>query len=88
MSDEMEELWTVVCSNNLETVEKYFSSGGLTNQRYEKFGNMVSLIMGAVRNGHVDMVRLLRSYGETIEDYEEDEYKILSDNRAVIELQS
>ena len=71
----MEELWTAVCSNDIPTVEKYFSSGWSVNQRYPRFGMNHSLIMGAVRNGQIEMVRLLRSYGETVEDYEEDEYR-------------
>ena len=71
----MEELWTAVCSNDIPTVEKYFSSGWGVNQRYPRFGVSHSLIMGAVRNGQIEMVRLLRSYGEEIEDYEEDEYR-------------
>ena len=73
----MEELWTAVCSNDMPTVEKYFSSGVAVNQRYPRFGVSHSLIMGAVRNGQIEIVRLLRSYGETVEDYEEDEYKRL-----------
>lgn len=71
----MGELWTAVCLNDIPTVKNYFSSGGQINQRYWKFGTNHSLIIGAVRNGYVEMVRLLRRYGETIEEHEEDEYK-------------
>lgn len=55
----MEELWTAVCSNDMPTVEKYFSSGVAVNQRYPRFGVSHFLIMGAMRNGQIEIVRLL-----------------------------
>ena len=71
----MEELWTAVCSGDQPAVTRYFENGGEANIRYFRFGEEHSLIMGAVRNGQVEMVRLLRSYGEEIAPYEEAEYK-------------
>ena len=64
----MDEFWSAVCSGDLESDEEYYQAGGKNNQR---FGD--SLIMGAVRNGQYEMVRLLRSHGKVIEEYEEDE---------------
>lgn len=71
----MEELWTAVCSGDLPAVTEYFENGGEVNNRYFRFDEDHSLIMGAVRNGQVEMVRLLRSYGEEIAPYEEAEYQ-------------
>ena len=71
----MEELWTAVCSGDLPAVTEYYKNGGEANIRYLRFGEDHSLIMGAVRNGQLDMVRLLRSYGEDIAPYEEAEYQ-------------
>ncbi len=72
---EMDDLWTAACSGDNEGIEQYFKAGGEKNVRYPKFGIEHSLIMGALRNGHYGTVRVLQGYGETIEDYEEEEYK-------------
>ncbi len=73
----MDYLWTAVCSGDLATVEEYYTAGGNADVRYAKFGDNHSLIMGALRNGQVEMIRLLCSHGEDIEDFEEDEYRKL-----------
>ena len=74
----MNEIWTAVCSGDTEYVKKYFSStDAVLNRRYSRFGSNHSLIMGAARNGQYEMIRLLMSFGEKIEEYEETEYKKL-----------
>lgn len=71
-----ETLWTNVCSNRINAVKKYFENGGKTNLRYNRFDKDNSLIMGALRNGNIEMVELLKSYGETILPSEKQEYKL------------
>ena len=72
---DIEALWTAVCSDDQDTVRAYFDDCGEVNRRINRFGANHSLIMGAMRNGHFAMVRMLLSYGETIEGYEESEYR-------------
>ena len=69
-----EELWTAVCSNDIDKVKEYFEKGGETNLRYNRFDRDNSLIMGALRNGNTEMVELLKQYGEEILPNEQWEY--------------
>ena len=69
MSD-IEGLWTAACSNDQELIKKYFTNTDERNIRYHRFGHDHSLIMGAFRNGHMDMCKLLIGFGETITDEE------------------
>ena len=69
-----EYLWTAVCNKKYDRVRKYFESGKEPNKRYSRFGGESSLIMGALRNGDMEMVDLLKSFGETIIDDEKKEY--------------
>ena len=71
-------LWTDVCSNKLDKVKTYFEKHpNLLNRRYNRFGNEHSLIMGALRNQNIEMVKLLQDLGETILDNEKKEYDFL-----------
>lgn len=72
-NDEIENLWTAVCSNDIEFIQNYYASGGTPNKRY----NNNSLIMGALRNGNYNMVELLKQNNETLIAGEIDEYKKL-----------
>ena len=67
-------LWTAVCNGKYDKVKNYFESGKEVNKRYPRFGGESSLIMGALRNGDMKMVELLKSFGETIIDDEKKEY--------------
>ena len=68
-------LWTDVCSNRLDKVKQYFEEHpNLINRRYNRFNMEHSLIMGALRNGNLEMVKLLKDLGETILDHEQKEY--------------
>lgn len=69
----IDELWTAVCSNDKETVRAYFENGGERNLRYSAFGEQHSFVMGAYRNGFMDMCELLIGYGETVTDEEREE---------------
>ena len=75
--DELENLWTAVCYNDIEFMKNYYANGGIPNKRYKKFNNDNSLIMGALRNKNYDMVDLLIKNGETLVVGEIDEYKKL-----------
>ena len=76
-NDELENLWTAVCCNDLNYIKKYYTNGGESNRRYNKFNNDNSLIMGALRNKNYDMVEILKQNGETILKEELEEYKQL-----------
>ena len=45
--EDIDELWTEVCSNDQEAVRSYYESGGKRNLRYSAFGQEHSLIMDA-----------------------------------------
>lgn len=57
-------LWEYACSGNIEELKKYYDNGGSINNRYFKFGEGHSLIMGAFRNNQFDTVEYLMSVGE------------------------
>ena len=74
-----EYLWSDVCSNRLDKVKAYFERpNAQVNRRYNRFNMEHSLIMGALRNGNLEMVDLLRSFGETILDDEQNEFNKLN----------
>ena len=73
MGQSVDELWPAACSNDQKTIREYFDNGGQRNLRYRAFGRDHSLIMGAYRNGFMDMCELLISYGETVTDAEKGE---------------
>ena len=73
----IDELWMAACTGDNETLETYYENGGETNRRYSKFGKFHSLIAGAYRNGNLDTVDLLQSYGEMPEERERHELKEL-----------
>lgn len=76
-NDELENLWTAVCCNDLKYMKEYYANGGEPNKRYSKFEHDNSLIMGALRNKNYDMVELLKENRETILKDELEEYKQL-----------
>ena len=76
-NDELENLWTAVCCNDIEFMKNYYANGGKPNERYNKFNNDNSLIMGALRNKNYDMVELLKQNGETLLVDEIEEYRQL-----------
>ena len=80
------ELYKAVSNNNLDFVESYFTrndlsdgmprAGGSDAEEHTKDRKKeASLILTAVRNGHVEMIRLLERYGESIRDSEAEEYQ-------------
>ena len=75
--DELENLWIAVCCNDIELMKNYYANGGKPNERYNKFNNDNSLIMGALRNKNYDMVELLKQNGETLLVDEIEEYRQL-----------
>lgn len=70
---DINKLWEHACSGNIEELKKYYDNGGSINNRYIKFGEGHSLIMGAFRNNQFDTVEYLMSVGEEIsqKEYEE-----------------
>lgn len=70
---DINKLWEYACSGNVEELKKYYDNGGSVNNRYIKFGEGHSLIMGAFRNNQFDTVEYLMSVGEEIspKEYEE-----------------
>lgn len=70
---DINKLWEHACSGNTDELKKYYDSGGSINNRYIKFGEGNSLIMGAFRNNQFDTVEYLMSVGEGIspKEYEE-----------------
>lgn len=69
----IEELWTYACNGDIESLEKSYANGYGINNRYFKFGESHSLIMGAFRNNEYDTVEYLLEQGEelTQKEYEE-----------------
>ena len=68
-------LWSDVCSNRLDKVKQYFEKHpNSIDRRYYRFSMEHSLIMGALRNGNLEMVKLLKDLGETILEHEQKEY--------------
>ena len=70
---DINKLWEYACSGNIEELKKYYYNGGSVNNRYIKFGEGHSLIMGAFRNNQFDTVEYLMSVGEEISPKEYDE---------------
>lgn len=73
-NNEIDNLWTAVCCNDIEYMKIYYANGGEPGKKYNRFGHDNSLIMGALRNKNYDMV--IRN-GETLVVGEIDEYKKL-----------
>ena len=63
---DINKLWEHACSGNIEELKKYYDNGGSINNRYIKFGEGHSLIMGAFRNNQFDTVEYLMSEGEEL----------------------
>lgn len=70
---DIKELWEYACNGNIEKLKKYYDDGGSINNRYFKFGEGHSLIMGAFRNNQFDTVEYLISVGEEVTKKEYDE---------------
>ena len=68
--DDINKLWEYACSGNTEELRKYYENGGSINNRYFKFGESHSLIMGAFRNNKFDTVEYLMSVGEELTNKE------------------
>lgn len=68
----IDELWSWACSGENEKLKEYYDNGGSINNRYFKFGDSHSLIMGAFRNNRFDTVEYLMSVGEEITPKEYD----------------
>ena len=68
--EDINKLWEYACSGNTEELRKYYVNGGSINNRYFKFGESHSLIMGAFRNNKFDTVEYLMSVGEELTNKE------------------
>lgn len=68
----IDDLWNWACSGESEKLKEYYDNGGSINNRYFKFGDSHSLIMGAFRNNQFDTVEYLMSVGEEITPKEYD----------------
>ena len=68
--EDINKLWEYACSGNTEELRKYYENGGSINNRYFKFGESHSLIMGAFRNNKFDTVEYLMSVGEELTNKE------------------
>lgn len=69
----IENLWLWACSGDTEKLKEFYDNGGSINNRYFRFGENHSLIMGAFRNNKFETVEYLMSVGEEItpKEYEE-----------------
>ena len=70
MKEDINKLWEYACSGNTEKLKEYYENGGSINNRYFRFGESHSLIMGAVRNSQFDTVEYLMSVGEELTNKE------------------
>ena len=70
---DINKLWEYACSGNIEKLKEHYDNGGSINNRYIKFGEGHSLIMGAFRNNQFDTVEYLMSVGEEISPKEHEE---------------
>lgn len=68
--EDINKLWEYACSGNTEELRKYYENGGSINNRYFKFGESHSLIMGAFRNNKFNTVEYLMSVGEELTNKE------------------
>lgn len=70
---DINKLWEYACCGNIQELKRYYENGGSVNNRYFKFGEEHSLIMGAFRNNQFETVEYLMSVGEEItsKEYEE-----------------
>ena len=66
---DINELWEYACSGNIEKLKEYYDN------RYSKFGEGHSLIMGAFRNNQFETVEYLMSEGERLSPKETAEIK-------------
>lgn len=73
--EDINKLWEYACSGNTEELKKYYENGGSINNRYFKFGESHSLIMGAFRNNKFDTVEYLMSVGEELTNKEYSDIK-------------
>lgn len=69
----IEDLWTWACSGDIDKLKSFYDNGGSINNRYFRFGESHSLIMGAFRNNQFDTVEYLMSVGEELTQKEYDE---------------
>ena len=80
--DILDNMWTAVCSNDLNYVKNAFNKNMIKpNTRYQTGTGKHSLIMGALRNNNFEMVDLLKSFGEKIQKSELEEYKKIMSSR-------
>lgn len=80
--DILNNMWTAVCSNDLNYVKNAFNKNMIKpNTRYQTGTGKHSLIMGALRNNNFEMVDLLKSFGEKIQKSELEEYKNIMSSR-------
>lgn len=70
MKEDINKLWEYACSGNTEKLKEYYENGGSINNRYFRFGESHSLIMGAFRNSQFDTVAYLMSVGEELTNKE------------------
>ena len=63
---DINKLWEYACSGNIEKLKEYYTNGGSVNNRYSKFGEDHSLLMGAFRNNQFETVEYLMSEGERL----------------------
>lgn len=82
---DIEKLWENACSGNIDALKEYYNGGGSINNRYLKFGEEHSLIMGAFRNNQFDTVEYLMSVGEELSQKEYEEFKADMRNQELIE---
>lgn len=73
ISVNIERLFGLACSGDIETLEMYYNNGENLNVTYNKFGKEHSLIMGAYRNRQYDTVKWLKNHGCSLSEDEQDE---------------
>lgn len=71
----IDKLWEYACNGEIEALETAYRDGCGLNNRYFKFGEHHSLIMGAFRNNQFATVEYLLSQGEEVTQKEREEIK-------------
>lgn len=75
----IDKMWEYACNGEIEALEGCYNDGCGVNNRYFRFGEYHSLIMGAFRNNQFKTVLYLLSQGEelTRKEHEEIEKELI-----------
>lgn len=66
MNNINEKLFSMACAGDIDGLKNHFNNGGAVNLRYESFGKLHSLLMGAYNNNQYDTITYLMNVGEKL----------------------